>query len=117
MYTLFPIDPHHEELVRQGMDDIVQLLLGADVRALQIVFPGSQPQYASAYSALHVLQFDILPWFFYSWGRHSLLLILALNAAMVILVDHVRIYREDCVSKPGDTMKYIRQDIRQDMVF
>lgn len=91
LYTFSPLDPHHEDLVWQGMDDAIGMLEGRVIRPLIVIdhdVPNKQP---SAFQDVpvheralhHMLLFDIISWGFYAFG-HGLLFAMISLIAMVV---------------------------------
>eukprot|EP00929_Paragymnodinium_shiwhaense_P037492 TRINITY_DN19970_c0_g1_i2.p1 TRINITY_DN19970_c0_g1~~TRINITY_DN19970_c0_g1_i2.p1 ORF type:complete len:531 (-),score=111.82 TRINITY_DN19970_c0_g1_i2:178-1770(-) len=85
LHTFSPLDPHHERIVFQGMDDAVKMLAGEEIRPLEVIADGRTLEKSLFKDVHHLLIFDITSWAFYSFGPMLLFFTLTALATGVTL--------------------------------
>eukprot|EP00747_Dinoflagellata_sp_TGD_P026841 gnl/TRDRNA2_/TRDRNA2_132221_c0_seq1.p1 gnl/TRDRNA2_/TRDRNA2_132221_c0~~gnl/TRDRNA2_/TRDRNA2_132221_c0_seq1.p1 ORF type:complete len:206 (-),score=31.38 gnl/TRDRNA2_/TRDRNA2_132221_c0_seq1:237-854(-) len=87
LYTCSPLDPNHETLVWQGMDDAVSMLLGRDAPALHILAAGQSTE-SIVPGLYYYLFFDVISWMCWmltAFGPAMLVVLLTAVAAMKVV--------------------------------
>jgi len=88
LYTFAPLDPNPEVLVLQGIDDVIKLLKGGDVRPLEVLSSDeleAQGRYWPFYH--YLLLYDIAIWGLYGFGPQVLCAILLGTAVLVTILE------------------------------